>query len=228
MFSADMAGRGFSRDSVVVLSLYEKGNLLSGPADWVWNEMTGTLSAEVGQKLDAAFAGRPKEQWNTPVTALTYSGNFAPFLDAVNARPHLPISTIVSVGPAWTKADGIDRVMQNQNIKLIVNVYGADDFVVKLANFTDGNMRNAKVNVINVKLLGVGHTDYFFDHKKPEVQTNARVLTVTLAEKAAQGGRFISEYLRQLTENTKATYDSSRQLYTVDVGRLSQSELRGR
>ena len=59
LFSSDMSKRGFARDAVCVLPLYEKGNLASGAVDWAWNEAFGTLSAEVGHKLDAAFAGRP-------------------------------------------------------------------------------------------------------------------------------------------------------------------------
>ena len=225
MFSTDMTRRGLERESVYVMPLYEKGNVFSGIADWGWNEAFGTLGAEVGHKLDAAFAGRPKEQWHTPVTAMVYSGNFAPFFDAVNARPHFPISTIVSVGSAFLKSDGIDRQIKNQNVKLILNVYGSKD-ELRLIGLT-GPMSHFLVPVVNVKLLGVHHTDYFYNQKPTEMNLKARVLTVTLAEKASSEQLVLMRYLDRLFRNGKATYNAERNEYSIKVSKLNDKELRG-
>jgi hypothetical protein len=220
VFARNLMDSGVPRNAMYLLPLYESGGILSGASDWKDDLKTNVLTDEVAKKLRSAFSDHM--QGDTLATAVLYSGNFNPCMKALAQVPTAKVGTVVAVGAAWEVSKGtyVNASAGNQHLKLLVNVYGAQDPLYTLLKVA-GPIRLTNAQTINVKLIGVNHTDYFFNESKPsEINVKARAFVVDLTLRSEEG----AERVRSFMDKIGAKYDAVNQEYTYDVRKYSRSK----
>lgn len=179
------------------------------------------LGKEIRMKLDKIFAQLPGEAIKGGITLQLYSGSFDTTLEVLNEQNY-PVKAIVALGgPSLIGNNWLRHItpgsITNPNVERLINIWGEKDFFTYIAG-TGGYKEYLGADLINIEILGIGHTDYLNNSNNLDPSSlsyKAREFVNGIVERAYDR-ILLFDYLNK----PAITYDTTRDLYTVDLNKL--------
>jgi len=206
-----LAQQNISNDTIYLLPMFEGGNVVRDVITWIYDAFTSkTITQEIIAKYDTNINLLSDNDKNQPKTAVLYSGSFNPFMMALGQRHDYNVETVIALGGPSIIGTIIPGVVSNPNLKKIVNIYGANDIIP----FAAMNKIFSNAEVVNVKLLGASHFDYFYEPDRGAINDKASRFVENLTSALVSKD---STRVDLILSNSGITYDANLKLYTVDL-----------
>ncbi len=206
-----LALRGISKDAVYLLPMYEEGNVAKDAAAWFYDALGGqALVQEIIAKYETNINLLSDNDKNEPKTAVLYSGSFNPFMMALDKRHDFNVDTIITLGGPSFNGTIFQGENTNPNLKKIYNIYGSEDGVPLARK----NKSFSNIEVINIKILGATHFDYFYDANRGLINDKSSKFVEDLTKATLDHDEVM---ITNLLHEKGTTYDIKTKTYIIDI-----------